>query len=78
MNGSFLASAALTVSSLAGYVLGTVAPYPGREASIAGVLVGVTLATVTHGRSGGGATGPVIDAEATDPDDGARGGGGSR
>ncbi|WP_348613536.1 hypothetical protein [Halobaculum rarum] len=67
MNGPFLASAALMVSSLAGYVLGTVAPYPGREASIAGLLVGVTLSTVTYGRSGGGATEPRSDAGATEP-----------
>lgn len=69
MNGQFLASAALTLSSLAGYVFGIVAPYPGREASIAGLFVGVTLASVTYGRN---------DAGATDPDIEARDGGGSR
>lgn len=51
MNGSFLAATALTVLSLVGYVVGTVEPYPGREASLVGFSVGVTLATVTYGRS---------------------------
>jgi len=67
MNGSFLASAALTLSSLGGYVLGTVAPYPGREASIAGLFVGITLTVVTHGRGDGGSTDPETDAGAPEP-----------
>ena len=55
MNGAFLASAGLALLSLAGYAVGTVEPYPGREAAIAGLLVGVTLATVTYRRNGAGA-----------------------
>ncbi|SHH09536.1 hypothetical protein [Halobaculum gomorrense] len=51
MDRQFLASAAVTVLSLAGYVIGTVEPYPGREASLMGLLVGVTLATVTYGHA---------------------------
>ena len=70
MNGSFLASAALTLSSLGGYVLGTVAPYPGREASIAGLFVGITLTVVTHGRGDGGSTDPETDAGAPEPGEG--------
>jgi len=77
MNGQFLASAALTLSSLAGYVLGTVAPYPGREASIAGLSVGVTLASVTYSRSGGGSTEVGSDTGSTDPEIETRDGGGS-
>ncbi|ESP89199.1 hypothetical protein [Candidatus Halobonum tyrrellensis] len=57
MNRTFLAGAALTALSAVGYVAGTVAPYPGREASIAGVMVGLTLAAVTYGRGGGADTG---------------------
>ncbi|WP_313693456.1 hypothetical protein [Halorarum halobium] len=52
MNRTFLASLGLTGLSLVGYVAGTVASYPGREASIAGLLAGVTLAAVTYGREG--------------------------
>ncbi|MFC6786835.1 hypothetical protein ACFQFH_13395 [Halobaculum halobium] len=69
MNGSFLAAATLTVLSLAGYAVGTVEPYPGREATIAGLLVGVTLATVTYGGADAGSA--TSDGEAHD-------GGGSR
>jgi hypothetical protein len=32
-----------------GYVLGVLAPYPGRSAAIVGVMVGVTLAVVGGG-----------------------------
>ncbi|MXR42909.1 hypothetical protein GRX01_16365 [Halobaculum sp. WSA2] len=87
MNGSFLASMALTLASLGGYVLGTVAPYPGREASIAGLFVGITLAVVTHGRSDAGSTDPETDAGTPEPGIGSettgsgsdpRDGGGSR
>lgn len=60
MDWTFLAAVALTVLSVVGYVLGTVAPYPGREATIVGLCVGVTLAAVTAGRrrsvTGDGAT----------------------
>lgn len=54
MNRTFLAAAALTAVSAAGYAVGTVAPYPGREASLAGLMVGVTLAAVTYGREADG------------------------
>jgi hypothetical protein len=33
-----------------GYVVGVLAPYPGRSATIVGVMVGVTLAVVGGGR----------------------------
>lgn len=51
MDRAFLAAATLTLLSLTGYAAGIVAPYPGREASIAGVMVGVTLAAVAYGRT---------------------------
>ncbi|MFC7097290.1 hypothetical protein [Halobaculum marinum] len=54
MDRTFLAAIALTLASLVGYVAGVAAPYPGREVSIAGLLIGVTLAAVTYGRNGGG------------------------
>lgn len=50
MDWTFLGAVALTTLSLVGYVVGTVAPYPGREASIAGLFAGVTLLAVTYGR----------------------------
>ena len=37
---------ALMGLSLAGYAVGVVAPYPGREASLAGVMVGLTLVAI--------------------------------
>ena len=33
----------LTAASALGYAIGVAAPYPGRSASIVGVMVGVTL-----------------------------------
>jgi len=34
---------ALTVLSLVGYAAGVIAPYPGREASLIGAMVGLAL-----------------------------------
>lgn len=67
MNGPFLASAGLALLSLAGYLVGTVEPYPGREATIAGILVGVTLATVTYRRNGAGSAEGEAGSAATEP-----------
>jgi hypothetical protein len=39
----------VTLASLAGYAAGAVAPYPGRAVTLAGVMVGVTLAAVGGG-----------------------------
>ncbi|QLG61126.1 hypothetical protein [Halorarum salinum] len=50
MDRTFLAAAALTALSLVGYVVGVVAPYPGREASIVGLLAGLALVAVSYGR----------------------------
>ncbi|WP_435063364.1 hypothetical protein [Halobaculum sp. EA56] len=58
MDRTFLASAALTALSLVGYVAGTASPYPGREASLAGVMVGVTLVAVTYGHGSTDGDGP--------------------
>ena len=41
----------LAVVSVLGYAIGVAAPYPGRAASIVGVMVGVTLYAI--GREGG-------------------------
>lgn len=34
---------ALTALAVAGYVVGVLAPYPGRAATLTGVMVGLTL-----------------------------------
>lgn len=39
----------LTTLSLLGYVVGVVAPYPGRAFSLTGLMVGVTLLAVGTG-----------------------------
>ncbi|MFC7070017.1 hypothetical protein [Halobaculum lipolyticum] len=57
MDRTFLASVALTALSFGGYVAGIAAPYPGREASLVGLMVGVTLTAVSYGRDGGTVTG---------------------
>ncbi|MFC6825347.1 hypothetical protein [Halopelagius fulvigenes] len=49
MNRLRAAGIALTVLGVVGYVLGTVEAYPGRSASVIGVMVGVTLYSI--GRS---------------------------
>lgn len=40
------AGTALTALGLAGYVVGVLAPYPGRAATITGIMAGVTLAVI--------------------------------
>lgn len=42
----------LTVLGVVGYVVGTVEAYPGRSASVIGVMVGITFYSI--GRSYGG------------------------
>jgi hypothetical protein len=44
----------LTALGTVGYAIGVAAPYPGRSASIVGIMVGVTLYAVGY-ESGGGA-----------------------
>lgn len=46
MNHVKVAGAVLTVAGLVGYVVGVLAPYPGRGFSLAGVMVGLTLLSV--------------------------------
>ena len=46
MNRTLAGGTVLTALGLAGYVLGVLAPYPGRSVSIAGVMAGVTLAVI--------------------------------
>jgi hypothetical protein len=42
----------LTALAVLGYAIGVAAPYPGRAASLVGVMVGVTLYAI--GSEGGG------------------------
>lgn len=49
MNRELTAGSVLTGLSLLGYGLGVVAPYPGRSASIVGLMVGVTLVAIGTG-----------------------------
>lgn len=65
MDRTFLAAATLTGLSTVGYLVGTVASYPGREASLAGLMVGVALAAVTYGRE----SSAPEDSDATDGGD---------
>lgn len=52
MNRERTVGTVLTGLSVLGYVVGVVAPYPGRSATIIGVMVGVTLAAVGTGGDG--------------------------
>lgn len=36
----------LSVAGIAGYIVGILAPYPGRSLSIAGIMAGVTLTAI--------------------------------
>ncbi|WP_338728430.1 hypothetical protein [Haladaptatus sp. DJG-WS-42] len=47
MNTVLGAGIAITALSLFGYALGIVAPYPGRELSLTGAMVGVTLLSIS-------------------------------
>jgi len=51
MNAIAAAGLGLTALGLAGYVVGLVAPYPGRAFSLTALMLGLTVAAV--GRSGG-------------------------
>ncbi|WP_199723014.1 hypothetical protein [Halobellus sp. Atlit-38R] len=53
MRRTRLIGIALTALALVGYAVGVAAPYPGRSATLVGVMVGVTLYAV--GYDGGGA-----------------------
>ncbi|WP_227376428.1 hypothetical protein [Haladaptatus halobius] len=46
MNRTLAFGLALTILGLVGYLLGVVAPYPGRAFSITGVMVGITLVAI--------------------------------
>lgn len=49
MNRATGAGVVCTVGGLAGYVAGTVAPYPGRSFSITALMVGITLLAIGWG-----------------------------
>jgi hypothetical protein len=51
MNAELAAGAALTTLGIVGYVVGVLAPYPGRAFSLSGVMVGVTLLALGSGGS---------------------------
>jgi hypothetical protein len=44
------AGVAVTGAGIAGYVVGTAVPYPGRAFSITGLIVGITLLSITTGQ----------------------------
>lgn len=46
MNTVSVAGGALTLAGLAGYLVGVVAPYPGRAFSVTGVMAGITLVAI--------------------------------
>ncbi|SFR69181.1 hypothetical protein [Halogeometricum limi] len=52
MNRERTAASVLTGLSLFGYLVGVVAPYPGRSASLVGLMVGVTLLAIGTGGEG--------------------------
>lgn len=48
MNRTLVSGLGLTVLGVVGYVIGLLAPYPGRAFSITGIMVGITLAAVAN------------------------------
>jgi hypothetical protein len=58
------AGAGLTLLAVVGYTVATVTPYPGRAATIPGVMVGLTLLAV------GGAAGHDVTGTVESVDDG--------
>ena len=52
MNAAAVAGALLTVGGLAGYVLGILAPYPGRSFALTALMVGLTVVTVSRASRG--------------------------
>jgi hypothetical protein len=44
------AGVAVTAAGIAGYVVGTAVPYPGRAFSITALIVGITLLSITAGQ----------------------------
>ena len=73
MDSTRLAGLVLTALALVGYVVGVVAPYPGRSISLTGVMVGLTLAAV-----GGGDDDGAVGDDGALGDDGAVGDGDAR
>ncbi|MFC6953456.1 hypothetical protein [Halorubellus litoreus] len=49
MNRTFAAGVALTAVSVLGYVVGVLAPYPGRAFALSGLMVGITVAAISTG-----------------------------
>ncbi len=48
MNRTLASGLGLTVLGVVGYVIGLLAPYPGRAFSITGIMVGITLAAIAN------------------------------
>ena len=53
MNSLLTVGILLTALSVAGYLVGLTAPYPGRALSITGVMVGITLLGIGNAERGG-------------------------
>jgi hypothetical protein len=49
MKRTFVVGAATTLAGLGGYAIGVGSPYPGRELSLVGIMVGITVAAVGLG-----------------------------
>ena len=49
MNSTRRIGIGLTAVSVLGYAIGVAAPYPGRSASLVGLMVGVTLYAIGYG-----------------------------
>lgn len=50
MNVPLVAGLALTALGLVGYVVGITTPYPGRAFSLTAIMIGITVALVSHRR----------------------------
>jgi hypothetical protein len=49
MERTFVVGAAMVLTGLVGYGVGISTPYPGRELSLVGIMVGITIAAVGLG-----------------------------
>jgi hypothetical protein len=54
MDSTRLAGVVVAALALVGYVVGVVAPYPGRSITLTGLMVGLTLAAVGGRGDGSG------------------------
>lgn len=52
MRRTFIAGVGVTAAGLVGYAAGVAAAYPGRELSLVGIMIGITLTSVGLGGDG--------------------------